>query len=69
MNRLLALCVLVSTAVGVIVNRREIAQAYRSVVDMMPHPGFDLGGEDELEMPLPAQALREVMDITRPAVP
>lgn len=58
---MIKICILVSTVVGVVVNRKEIAQAYRGIVDMLPYQAVP----PRPEQPLPAQALREVMDITR----
>lgn len=67
MNRLVGLCVLVSTAVGVVVHRREITEAWRGAVAMLPHPPLPSVTCVAVPEgpPLPAALLREVMDITR----
>lgn len=64
MNTLVGLCVLVGTAVSVIVHREEIGKAARSLAARFPQAPAPVASVVNLHVD--GRVLREVMDITRP---
>lgn len=67
MNRLLGLCVLVTTGISIIIHRKEIKEAWDGAVNMLPHPGF--APQPVALVAIDGRVLREAMDITREQQP
>lgn len=63
MNQVLGLCVIVSTVVGVIVNRKEIKEVWGALAERLPQPPIP---QPVALVAIDGRVLREVMDITRP---
>lgn len=60
MNRLMGMCVLVTTAISIITHRKEIKEVWDDLVAMLPYPPAPV-----VNVHIDGRALREVMDITR----